>query len=240
MFCAEWRAAQAIGTAENTRAGIARRPFQHLHAAHRSADHAEQVGDAQVIEQCRLGAHHVAHGHHRKAQVPRLAGRRIAGERAGRAHAAAQHIDADDEVVRRIEHLARPDQALPPAFLAGHRMLFGHELVEGQGMADQDGVGLLRIERAVGLVGHPIGAELDAAVEPERALDAQNRVAALGERLPFSLGKIVEFHGGRHNLRWLWAGQQAGGRNAPHRRFQACSVSGDRSVHIRLPRRRRA
>ena len=112
----------------------------------------------------------------------------IAGERAGRAHAAAQHVDADDEVARRIEHLARPDQALPPALLAGHGMLLGDELVAGQRMADQDGVRLVGVERAVGLVGHPIGAELDAAVEPERALDAQNRVAALGERLAFGLG----------------------------------------------------
>ena len=79
MFCAEWRAAQAIGTAVKTRAGIARRPFQHLHAAHRAADHAEQVGDAEMVEQGRLGAHHVGDRHHRKAQVPRLAGRRIAG-----------------------------------------------------------------------------------------------------------------------------------------------------------------
>ena len=194
MFCAEWRAAQAIGTAEKTRAGIARRPFQHLHAAHRTANDAEQVGDSEVIEQGRLGAHHVAHGHHREAQVPRLAARRLAGERSGRAHAAAEHIDADDEVVRRVNHLARPDEALPPAFLAGHRVLFGHELIEGECMADQDGVGLLRIERPVGLISHPIGAEIDAAVEPKRALGAQNRVAALGERLPFSLGQVVQLH----------------------------------------------
>jgi hypothetical protein len=79
--------------------------------------------------------------------------------------------------------------------LAGHRVLFGDELIEGEGMADQDGVGLVGIERAVGLVGHPIGAEIDAAVEPERALGAQNRVAALGERLPFSLGQVVQLHG---------------------------------------------
>ena len=113
----------------------------------------------------------------------------IERERAGGAHAAAQHVDADDEVARRIEHLARADQALPPAFLAGDGMLLGDELVERQRMADQDGVRLVGVERAVGLVGHAIGAELDAAVEPKRPLDAQDRVAAPGQRLALGVGQ---------------------------------------------------
>ena len=80
-------------------------------------------------------------------------------------------------------------------------------------MADQDGVGLVGIERAVGLVGHPIGAELDAAVEPKRALDAQNRVAALGERLPFSLGQVVQLDGHFHS-----SARQARNEKAPDRK----------------------
>ena len=39
--------------------------------------------------------------------------------------------------------LARPDQHLPPAGLAGHRVGAGDMLVAGQRMADQDGVGLV-------------------------------------------------------------------------------------------------
>ena len=73
-------------------------------------------------------------------------------------------------------------------------MFLGDELVERQRMADQHGVRLVGIERAVGLVGHAIGAELDAAVEPQRPLAAQDRVAALGERLAFGIGQVVFEH----------------------------------------------
>ena len=40
--------------------GIARRPLQHLHAAHRAADDAEQLLDAEMIDQQLLRPHHVA------------------------------------------------------------------------------------------------------------------------------------------------------------------------------------
>ena len=39
---------------------IGRRPLQHLHAAHRAADDAEQRLDAEPVDQHRLRAHHVA------------------------------------------------------------------------------------------------------------------------------------------------------------------------------------
>ena len=54
--------------------GIARRPLQHLHAAHRAAGHREQRVDAEMVEQHRLRAHHVADGDDREIQAPRLAG----------------------------------------------------------------------------------------------------------------------------------------------------------------------
>ena len=173
-------------------AGVARGPLEHLHAAHRSADDAEKIGDAQVIEQCCLGAHHVGDGHHRETQVPRLAGGRLARQRAGRAHAVAQHVDANDEVTRRIEDFARPDQALPPAVLAGDGMPLGDELVAAERMADQDRIGLVGVQRAVGLIGHPVGPEIDAAVETQRLLGTQDRMAALGERHLLGVGQVLE------------------------------------------------
>ena len=51
--------------------------------------------------------------------------RRVAVARAARpgaAHAAAQHIGADDEEFVGIDRPARPDHTLPPAGLAGHRI----------------------------------------------------------------------------------------------------------------------
>jgi hypothetical protein len=57
--------------------GIARGPLQHLHAAHRAAGDRKQRSDAEMIEQHRLGAHHVADGNDRKIEPPRRAGRGI-------------------------------------------------------------------------------------------------------------------------------------------------------------------
>ena len=52
---------------------IGRGPFQHLHAAHRAAEHAEHVGNAEMIEQPRLRPHHVAHGDDREVEPVGLA-----------------------------------------------------------------------------------------------------------------------------------------------------------------------
>ena len=144
MFCAEWRVAAAIGSAANTRSRIARRPLQHLHAAHRAAGDREQRVDAEMVEQHRLRAHHVADGDDRKIEAPRLAGLRIGRGRPGRAHAAADHVRADDEIALGVDRLAGADHGLPPARLAGDRMHVGDMLVAGQRVADQDGVAALR------------------------------------------------------------------------------------------------
>ena len=47
----------------------ARRPLQHLHAAHRAAEHAEQRVDAEPVDQHRLRAHHVADGDDGKVEA---------------------------------------------------------------------------------------------------------------------------------------------------------------------------
>lgn len=76
MFCAEWRAVDAMTTAEATR-GIGRRPGERLHPAHRPADHGIKSPDTQMIEQHRLRAYHVADGDdgkaHRKVGWPSAA-----------------------------------------------------------------------------------------------------------------------------------------------------------------------
>ena len=70
------------------------------------------------------------------------AGRGVGLDRAGGAHAAAEHVGADHEVALGVERPAGADHQLPPAVLAGDRMRLGGELVAGQRMADQDRVGL--------------------------------------------------------------------------------------------------
>ena len=154
-------------------ARIARRPFQHLHAAHRAADHRKQLLDAEMIDQHRLRPHHVADGDDRQVEPVWLAGRRIDRGRAGRAEAAADDVGADDEEAVGVDDLARPDQHLPPAGLAGDGIGVGDVLVGGQRMADQHGVGLGRVQRAVGLVGDLERRQQHAGVELERPLRAE-------------------------------------------------------------------
>jgi hypothetical protein len=178
MFCAEWRAAAAIGTAAKTRSGNRRRPGQHLHAAHRAADDAEQLRNAEMVDQQCLGPHHVGDGDHREAQAPGPAGAGLRVARPGGAHAAAEHVAADHEIAAGVERQAVAHHALPPARLAGHRMALGDELVAGQGMADQDGVGTLVVEPAIGLPGDGEGPERDAAIERQRRRHAEGGAMA--------------------------------------------------------------
>ena len=139
--------------------GIARRPLQHLHAAHRAADDREQRVDAEMVDQPRLGAHHVADGDHRQIEPLGLAGRRVGRGRAGGAHAAAEHIGADDEEAVGVDRPARADHGLHQPGLP----------VTGWGLATcwspvsawQIRMALERVgvQRAVGLVGDLPGRE---------------------------------------------------------------------------------
>ncbi len=147
---------------------VARCPLQHLHAAHRAAHNSEQRVDAEMIEQHGLRPDHVAHRDDRKIQSPRHAGRRIGRRRARRAHAAADHVRADDKEAVRVDRPAGPDHGLPPAGLAGDRMPIDDVLIAGERMAGQHRVAALSVERAVGLIGDLPGSEIEAGVEPQR------------------------------------------------------------------------
>ena len=150
--------------------GIGCCPLQHLHAAHRAADHGQQPVNAQMLDQPLLGPHHVADGDQREVGAPGLAGLGIDLGRAGGAHAAAQHIGADDKEAVGVYRLAGSDHADPPAGLAGHRMVRCHELVAGQGMADQDRVALGRIQGAIGHIGDGERRQGLAAVQRQRRI----------------------------------------------------------------------
>ena len=64
-----------------------------------------------------------------------------------------------------VERQAGADHGVPPARLAGHRMHIGDMLVERQRVADQDRIGALGVELAIGLVGDLERREIDAAIE---------------------------------------------------------------------------
>jgi hypothetical protein len=72
-----------------------------------------------MVDQHRLRAHHVADGDDRKVEAIGLAGRRIGRGRAGRAHAAAEHVGADDEEAVGVDRPAGADHRSPTSRLAG-------------------------------------------------------------------------------------------------------------------------
>ena len=89
-----------------------------------------------------------------KSRAPRLAGRGIDRRRAGRAEAAAEIVDADDEEAVGVERLARADHVVPPADVVGVVGVTAGDVVRRvERVADQHRVRARGVQRAVGLVG---------------------------------------------------------------------------------------
>ena len=181
---------------------IARGPFQNLHAAHRTADHREELLDTKMIEQHRLCPYHVADGDDGKFQAPRLAGLRIGRARPRRAHAAADDIRANGEIAFGVDRPAGADQRLPPAIFLRDRVDARDMLVAGQRMTNEDRVGLVGIELAIGLVRDLERRERDAGIELERLVGAEMR----DQRIP----RMVRFARRRRLLRLAHLGTQIG------------------------------
>ena len=117
-----------------------------------------------------MRAHHVADRHRRKIRAPRPAkpapcriGHFTA--RPGGAHAAAQHIGADQEVTIRIQRPAGADDILPPAGLARDGVGFGDILITRQRVADQHRIAGRCIEPPIGAIGDREGCHDRAAFQ---------------------------------------------------------------------------
>ena len=149
---------------------VVERPLQHLHAAERAADRPEQPSDAEVAQQRAVHAHEVGDGEEREAQPVRLAAGRVDRHRARRAAAAAEQVRGDDEEAVRVERLAGADEVVPPAGPLRVAVVPGRVGVAGQGVADEDGVGAVGVELAVGLVGDLDRRQRRAGVEHERVV----------------------------------------------------------------------
>ena len=116
----------------------------------------------------------VPNGHGREARPVGRPGRRVGRGWAGRTLAAAEHVDAHQEIPVGIKTTARSDHPVPPARgrLAGSTFSEGVS-VAGQRVTDQDRVVSRRREFAPGFVGHGDVAEDVTALEHERPLGGQ-------------------------------------------------------------------
>ena len=154
MFCAEWRVGAGDRQRPRTRAPDSSPPIAapacRPSSRRRPQNSVSMPSRSSSMACARTMSRIVMTG---KSRPQRLAGRRIGRGRPGRAHAAAEHIRADDEIAVGVDRLAGADHGLPPAGLAGDRMDVGDMLVAGQRVADQHRVGRVGVERAVGLVG---------------------------------------------------------------------------------------
>jgi hypothetical protein len=117
--------------------------LQGLHAAHRGTDDRLQAGNSELPgQQAVLALHHVADRKARETH-PRL----VFAVRWGGRETVGDGIGCDNEVMRGIESLARPDQEIEPVVIAG------------QGNADQHGIRFLAVELAVRDVGLAVVAQ---------------------------------------------------------------------------------
>jgi hypothetical protein len=112
--------------------------------------------DSKMIDQGFLDAHEVADRHQRKIHAIGLAGRRIRGSRPRRRHHGVVGVDVDqrvageNEIFVGVDRLAGTDDRVP---ITGQRIalpIFARRMARaGEEMADQYGVGSLRVQRAV-------------------------------------------------------------------------------------------
>ena len=145
------------------------REEQRRHAAHRAADDGMERGDAEVVEQELLRAHHVEDGDEGETDAIGPAGGGIGRGRAAGADAAAEDVGADHEEAGGVHGLARADQVVPPAGLAVlGRVHPGAVVVAAERMADEDGVVARGVELTVRLVAQGEAGEHLAALEGER------------------------------------------------------------------------
>ncbi len=116
-------------------------PLEHLHPAHRPADHGGQAVHAEVGHQPLLGAHHVSDGDKRKVQAVAVPRGRVEAGRPGRATATTQAVGAEHCETAGIQRFTRPNDVIPPAGLAvGQPMNPRSMMVPRQSVADQNQV----------------------------------------------------------------------------------------------------
>mmetsp|Transcript_147308 Transcript_147308/g.455698 ORF Transcript_147308/g.455698 Transcript_147308/m.455698 type:complete len:363 (+) Transcript_147308:159-1247(+) len=138
-------------------------PVQCLHGPHRVTVDEREPRDAEAVEQQRLQTHVVAHA--RPARREAL----VSSARGGReGDAVAEQVDDDDKIPVRVQHLPRAHVVLE---LPMHRV---------EGGRVQNHVRLVRVQRAVRLVGQEAGLQGLSSLQPEVRGHVEDAPLALG------------------------------------------------------------
>lgn len=140
-------------------------PLEGLLGTHGSADDGEQLLDAELLTQQALLGHDIVPDAH--VREPRHGDRLVLGVQRGDRHAVADLVDADDEVLRRVQGMAFTDVVLEPGAVGAG--------VPGR---DEDRIGLVLVEFTGGGVGQPAVLDHPALLELEGA-DGRGLVGAL-------------------------------------------------------------
>ena len=153
--------------------GIGDCPLHRLHPAETAAHYRSELADAEQVGQPRLRFHPVLHRHHRKAGTILFAGSGVDARRAGRAMTAAEVVQPDNEELVGIHRLAGTDHVVPPPdVLFIVRVITGDVMMPRQRVADEDGVGPLRVQRAICFVHQVVARQHSATVEVQRRVES--------------------------------------------------------------------
>ena len=127
------------------------------------SDGGVDAGDAEVVEQAKLALDDIGNADAGEAGAEGFACGGVGGGRPGGAVATAEVVSTDDEVFFSIKGFSGTDEGIPPtglAFIGPEDLEPWHGggeascvLAARHGMEKQDGVGVVGVEGAVGLVG---------------------------------------------------------------------------------------
>ena len=169
MFCAESFDAHAISRAWRIRSGKSMAHCMACIPPKTAAEDRGECSNAEGVGEHGLGSHPVLDRHGGERRPVRVPGCGIDGTRSGAAVTAAEVVQTDDEAAVRVDGLAGAYAHVPPTgFVVLHAVIAGRVMVSGQGVADQNSVRFVGVERSVGLVDDLEIRQPDTALQIDR------------------------------------------------------------------------